>query len=92
MKRLLFLSIMSFCAMAADPPRTMRLDYFHGGTATEEQFSFDGVVLEGPMGAVVFWTALGLANAAATTPPAAVAGEKAAPIPAEALQTAAEKV
>jgi len=51
-----------------------------------------GVVLEGPMGAVVFWTALGLANAAAATPPAALAGEKAAPIPAEALQTAAEKV
>ena len=28
-----------------------------------------GVVLEGPMGAVVFWTVLGLANARANAPP-----------------------
>src|SRR2546429_8823543 len=28
-------------------PRTMRLDYFHIGTATEEQFTLDAVVLEG---------------------------------------------
>ena len=27
-------------------PRTMRVDYFHTGNATEEQFSFDRVVLE----------------------------------------------
>ena len=26
----------------------MRLDYFHTGTATEEQFALDGVALEGP--------------------------------------------
>jgi hypothetical protein len=28
-------------------PRTMRIDYFHSGTAVEEHFSLDGVVLEG---------------------------------------------
>src|SRR3984893_16497084 len=28
-------------------PLTMRLDYIHSGTATEEQFAFDAVVLEG---------------------------------------------
>lgn len=34
---------------AAQPagPRTMRVDYVHTGTATEEQFALDGVVLEG---------------------------------------------
>jgi hypothetical protein len=29
------------------PPRTLRLDYFHAGTATEERFALDGVALEG---------------------------------------------
>jgi hypothetical protein len=33
-------------AAAADAPRTMRLDYFHTGTAPEERFSTDRVVLE----------------------------------------------
>jgi hypothetical protein len=33
-------------ARASDVPRTMRLDYFHTGTATEERFSLDRVVLE----------------------------------------------
>lgn len=28
-------------------PRTMRLDYFHTGNATEERFSLDGIVMEG---------------------------------------------
>ncbi|MCP3957895.1 MAG: peptidase M64 [bacterium] len=32
--------------MADDPPRTLRVDYFHTGTATEEVFSLDRVVLE----------------------------------------------
>jgi len=32
----------------SEAPRTMRLDYFHTGTATEEQFALDGVALEGP--------------------------------------------
>jgi hypothetical protein len=31
---------------AAEAPRTMRLDYFHTGTATDERFSPDRVVLE----------------------------------------------
>jgi IgA Peptidase M64/Peptidase M64 N-terminus len=35
----------SFAAPAA-PPRTMRLDYYHTGTATEERFSLDRVVVE----------------------------------------------
>jgi hypothetical protein len=35
------------CAFAAGP-RTLRLDYFHGGNATEERLSLDGLVLEGP--------------------------------------------
>ena len=33
-------------ARAADAPHTMRLDYFHTGTATEERFSPDRVVIE----------------------------------------------
>ncbi len=34
---------------AADAaPSTMRLDYFHTGTAAEERFSLDALVLEGP--------------------------------------------
>jgi hypothetical protein len=31
----------------AATPRTMRVDYFHTGTATDEQFALDAVVLEG---------------------------------------------
>jgi len=33
---------------AAADPQTMRLDYFHSGSAAEERFSLDGLVLEGP--------------------------------------------
>ena len=33
-------------AAAANPPRTMRLDYYHTGNATEERFSLDRVVVE----------------------------------------------
>jgi hypothetical protein len=33
-------------AASAEPPRTMRLDYYHTGTATEERFSLDRVVIE----------------------------------------------
>ena len=47
-----------------------------------------GVVLEGPMGAVAFWTVLGLANASGATK-SLPEGKKAA-APAETLQTAAE--
>jgi hypothetical protein len=42
----LFLFVLS-CAMAAEP-RTLRLDYFHGGNAAEEYLSLDGLALEGP--------------------------------------------
>src|SRR6202011_3725699 len=38
------MSLKAFSAGAA--PRTMRVDYFHTGTATEERFSLDRVVLE----------------------------------------------
>jgi hypothetical protein len=33
-------------APAAAPPRTLRVDYFHTGNATEERFSLDRLVLE----------------------------------------------
>src|SRR5919202_5715830 len=33
-------------ARQAKTPRTMRLDYYHTGTASEEVFSFDRAVLE----------------------------------------------
>ena len=35
-------------AVSTEPPRTLRLDYFHSGTATEEHFALDGLALEGP--------------------------------------------
>jgi len=34
-------------AIAAAQPQTMRLDYVHSGSATEESFALDGVVMEG---------------------------------------------
>src|SRR4051812_3709527 len=33
---------------AVAPPRTLRVDYVHTGTATTESFALDGVALEGP--------------------------------------------
>jgi hypothetical protein len=33
---------------AAVPPPTLRLDYFHAGTAAEERYSLDGMAVEGP--------------------------------------------
>lgn len=39
---------MALSTLLAADPRTLRLDYFHGGTATEEHLSLDGLVLEGP--------------------------------------------
>jgi hypothetical protein len=45
-------SFLFVAAVAAAPtseaPRTLRLDYFHTASATEERFARDGVVLEGP--------------------------------------------
>jgi len=40
--------LLSAAPAAAPAPRTLRLDYFHTGSATEERFAFDGLVLEGP--------------------------------------------
>ncbi len=39
-------SVMSLPALAADPPRTLRVDFFHTGSATEERFSLDRLALE----------------------------------------------
>src|SRR5450759_5403392 len=38
--------IFAASAAVAAPPRTMRLDYYHTGSATEETFSLDRTVLE----------------------------------------------
>jgi hypothetical protein len=43
----LALALAAALAAAAQSPRTMRLDYVHTGTASEEQFALDGVVVEG---------------------------------------------
>ena len=42
---LIFLSFAMPAALAA-APRTMRVDYYHTGTASEERFSLDRVVVE----------------------------------------------
>jgi hypothetical protein len=49
-----FLLVLAGAALLAAAPepsrerRTLRLDYFHTGTATEERFALDGLALEGP--------------------------------------------
>jgi hypothetical protein len=43
----LLLGAALFAATASETPRTLRLDFFHTGTATEERFALDAVVLEG---------------------------------------------
>jgi hypothetical protein len=43
---LLFVAAVA-AAPAAEAPRTLRLDYFHTASASEERFARDGVVLEG---------------------------------------------
>lgn len=43
----LVLALAAAVAAAPATPRTMRLDYYHTGTASEEQFALDGVALEG---------------------------------------------
>ena len=35
-------------AAPAEPPPTLRLDYFHTGSATEERFALDSLAVEGP--------------------------------------------
>ena len=48
MKYRILLVLAAVTATAQVPgPRTLRLDYIHTGTATEERFALDGVVLEG---------------------------------------------
>ncbi len=48
MKLGVLLAVAALSAAAQAPgPRTLRLDYVHTGTATEEHFALDGVVLEG---------------------------------------------
>ena len=48
MKYRILLVLAAVTAAAQVPgPRTLRLDYIHTGTATEERFALDGVVLEG---------------------------------------------
>ncbi len=44
----MLMALMALSSLHAADPRTMRLDLFHGGTATEESLSLDGIVLEGP--------------------------------------------
>jgi len=39
-------AILSMMSLQAQPPKTMRLDYFHTGNANSEVFSFDQAVLE----------------------------------------------
>lgn len=41
-----FLLFVSCAALAQNPPRTMRLDYYHSGNATQELFGLDRVVVE----------------------------------------------
>jgi hypothetical protein len=43
-----FLVLAAALQAAAAPPATMRLDYFHTGSATEERFALDALALEGP--------------------------------------------
>ncbi len=44
---IIFFSILSIAASAEQPtPKTMRIDYFHTGNATQELFSLDEVVIE----------------------------------------------
>ena len=48
MRHPILVLILAAGATAQTPAlRTMRVDYVHSGTATEEQFALDGVVLEG---------------------------------------------
>ncbi|MCL5744672.1 MAG: IgA Peptidase M64 [Acidobacteria bacterium] len=44
---LFFPALISAALVAAPAPRTMRVDYFHTGSAAEEHFALDGIVLEG---------------------------------------------
>jgi hypothetical protein len=47
---MLSMLVLAVAVSGAPPetPRTLRLDYFHTASASEERFALDGVVLEGP--------------------------------------------
>ena len=45
-KRILLLALLLFSSTLCAAPQTMRVDYFHTGTATTEYFSLDRVVVE----------------------------------------------
>jgi len=42
------IALCAIAALAADPPRTLRLDYYHTGGADSETFSLDQLIEEGP--------------------------------------------
>ena len=44
---ILLLAAMASAYAQSATPRTLRLDYLHTGTASEEQFALDGLALEG---------------------------------------------
>ncbi|HVP44335.1 MAG TPA: IgA Peptidase M64 [Terriglobales bacterium] len=46
MTRRIVVALVLLCSVAWAQPRTMRLDYYHSGNATQEMFSLDRVVLE----------------------------------------------
>src|SRR5690242_11669459 len=46
--RLLAIHALVLTVVAVAAPRAMRLDYYHTGNATEEEFALEGVVAEGP--------------------------------------------
>lgn len=46
MRTLLVLALLTSASLAADPPRTFRVDFYHTGNATQELFSLDKVVVE----------------------------------------------
>jgi hypothetical protein len=45
---LIFALVLTMAAPATEVPRTLRLDYVHSGSAQEERFALDRLVLEGP--------------------------------------------
>ncbi|MBC7366394.1 MAG: hypothetical protein H7343_06200 [Undibacterium sp.] len=97
--RLGFAGLACWLAVAAGMAGMTRRIFRHGTAASRGLASVAwviwisacfGVVLEGPMGAVVFWTVLGLANASVGAGPEVI-GEENAPIEPAHLPTAAEQ-
>ena len=42
----LLLGALSLAAVAAEPPPTLRVDYFHSGNALEERYALERVLIE----------------------------------------------